>query len=334
MSPAFRYLLFTLGLLLAIPLLVVFFLSRGIPISSTGIIYLTGYFLTVFGLILAPWLRQRALVLSLTGIVILLITASIRILFPPSGSRMNLITLPGPSAPRLLTRVFDEQDIVLSGARIAPSIGFVSRLEYENLIPELSQTYQEMDSLGVTSFSPSLTTYLSLQHPDGFDALIAQPPTGNSETGVIFLHGFGGNFTLQCWLIAEAGSRLGAVTICPSTDPSGQWWEEQGTDILQESLNYIKQLGVKRIYLAGLSNGGIGASRLANKFKNDLAGLILISGTDPNATVTGLPVLVIHGKVDERIPMSMAEEYVELTASDSTYRLLESDHFILLKEAD
>jgi hypothetical protein len=325
---------FVLGLLFAIPLLSLFYLSIGIPISPSGIIYLLGYSLLVVGLICSPWLHRRALILSLTGTAILLLTAFIRILFPPSGSNMRLITLPGPSSPRFLTQLFDERDIVLFGAKVAPSVGFVSPREYKGLIPELSRTYDEMRLQGVSPLSPALTTYLGQQHTNAFDALVARPPKADSETGIIFLHGFGGNFTLQCWLIAEAGSGVGATTLCPSTAPSGQWWQDDGPSILQESLNYLKLGGVKRIYLAGLSNGGIGASRLADRFKNDLSGLILISGADPNATITGLPVLVIHGKGDERIPMSIAEQYAALSVPNSTYRLFDGDHFVLLKEAD
>jgi dienelactone hydrolase len=334
LSPAFRTLFFTLGLLLAVSLLSILYLSAGISISPSGVIYLIGCSLLVSGLICAPWLQRWGLILSLGGIVLLLITASIRILFPPSGSKMNLITLPGPTNPRLLTRLFDEQDIVLFGAKAAPSIRFVSPLEYKDLIPELSQTYKEMRMQGVTPLSPALTTYLGQQHPEKFDALFAQPSSADSKTGIIFLHGFGGNFTLQCWLIAEAGSRIGATTLCPSTDPSGQWWQEQGLAILQESLNYMKQRGVKRIYLAGLSNGGIGSSRLADRFKNDLAGLILISGADPNATMTGLPVLVISGRDDERIPISLMEQYVSAAGSEATYVPFDGDHFLLLKQSD
>ena len=227
MSPAFRYLSFTLGLLLAVPLLSILYLSLGISVSPTGIVYLAAYSLLVLGLIGAPWFHRWALIVSLTGIVILFATILVRILFPPSASQMNMITLPDPSNSRILTRVFDEQDIVLFGAKVAPSVGFVSPLEYKDLIPRLAQTYQEMRKEGVTPLSPSLTTYLGQQHPDGFDALLAQPSSESPETGIIFLHGFGGNFTLQCWLIAEAGSRVGAITLCPSTDPSGQWWQDR-----------------------------------------------------------------------------------------------------------
>jgi len=96
----------------------------------------------------------------------------------------------------------------------------------------------------------------------------------------------------------------------------------------------LQQRGVERIYLAGLSNGGIGASRLAQRFESDLAGLILISGADPDAPMTRLPVLLMQGKNDERMPMWVAERYAAAARATSTYLLLEGDHFVLLRQAD
>lgn len=333
MLTATRYLLFALGIFLGFILLIVLYLSWGVSISRIGIVYLAGYFLIVAGLIASPWWPRRGLTISLAGIVILILSMGLRILFPASGTQMNLVTLPGGTRPRLPNRIFDEQDMVLFGAKIAPSVGFVSQREYQSLIPNLLQTYREMDKEGVTPLSPVFTTYLNLQRPDQFDALVTEPGSKESDTGIIFLHGYGGNFTLQCWLIAKAANLIDTMTLCPSTDPSGQWWQEQGTAILQESIDYLHQRGIKHIYLAGLSNGGIGASRLAHRFKDDLSGLILISGADPNAEITGLPVLVIHGLSDERIPATIAQEFATASAPNSAYMPFPGDHFLLLKEA-
>jgi len=218
---ALRYLLFALGIFLGISLLIVLYWAWGISISRIGLIYLASCFLIVFGLIFSPWWPRRALLLLSAGIVILILSVGIRILFPSSGSQMNLVTLPSGSGPRWLNRIFDEQDMVLFGAKIAPSVGFVSQREYQSLIPNLLQTYREMDREGVTPLSPVLTTYLNLQHSDQFDALVTEPTSEKSDVGIIFLHGYGGNFTLQCWLIAKAADLIYAVTLCPSTDPSG-----------------------------------------------------------------------------------------------------------------
>jgi pimeloyl-ACP methyl ester carboxylesterase len=193
--------------------------------------------------------------------------------------------------------------------------------------------YGQMQEM--TPLSPFLVTYLNQQHPSAFDVVVAEA-IGDTrpKRGIIFLHGYGGNFTLQCWLVGHAGERIGAITVCPSTGASGDWWSPQGAAILHQTLTYLQRRGVERIYLAGLSNGGIGASRLAQRFESDLAGLILISGADPHARITRLPVLVVQGKNDERIPMSVAEQYVTAARATSTYLLLEGDHFVLLKQVD
>jgi len=128
--------------------------------------------------------------------------------------------------------------------------------------------------------------------------------------------------------------RIGALTICPSTRLLGDWWSPEGQAIVEQTLTYLRQRGVERIYLAVLSSGGMGASRLAHRFEYDLAGLILISGADPDAPLTKLPVLVVQGKDDERILARVVERYVAAVGPTSTYLLVEGDHFVLLKEAD
>jgi pimeloyl-ACP methyl ester carboxylesterase len=110
--------------------------------------------------------------------------------------------------------------------------------------------------------------------------------------------------------------------------------EFTGQSILQETFSYLHQRGVERIYLTGLSNGAIGVSRLADQFKQDIAGLILISGADPGATITKLSVLLLHGKYDERIPVNMMEQYASAARPNAMYHLFEGDHFLLLKQAD
>ena len=335
MSTTFRYFLPICGVLLSVPLLGFLVLLPHMPVSPVGIIYLLSYFLICLGMIFSPWRHQVSFLFIFAGIAVVLATVTIRLIFPPSGPRMKLITLPGPTGPRLLTRLLDEQDIVLFGAKVAPHLGLVSTREKNSLHLKFSQTFEEMKIQSVTPLSPFLTTYLNQQSPRGFDVVVSEPVSGKPPTtGIIFLHGFGGNFTLQCWLMSKAADSIDAITVCPSSGAIGAWWNSQGELILQETLTYLRQRGVERIYLAGLSNGGIGASRLANRLKQDVVGLILISGADPTATMTELPVLLLHGKDDERIPVTVMERYASAGGSNVTYHIFEGDHFLLLKQAD
>ena len=335
MNTLIRYLLLALGILIGIPLLVLLSLLPETSVSSLGIIYLLSYLLIVLGMLFAPLGLKRSFVLIFMGVILVLVTVAFRIVFPVSGSRINMVTLPSNSGPRLLNRVLNEQDAVLFGAQVGPYFRFITSNEKISLIPAFAQAYKETNADRATPLSPFLMTYFNQQRPDAFDVVIAEPDSKTPpKSGIIFLHGFGGNFTIQCWLIAKPGFRINALTVCPSTGVNGQWWTPQGQAILQETFNYVHRQGVQRIYLAGLSNGAIGTSRLANQFKNELVGLILISGADPNAMITGLPVLVIYGKNDERIPASMVEQYVFVAGTNATYRPFEGDHFLLLKQAD
>ena len=328
-------LLLVCGILFSLPLIVLLLLIPRIPVSPVGTIYLFSYVLFVLGMILAPWKSRYSSTLILLGITIAVMTLTIRMLFPPSGTRMHLITLPEDSGPRLLSRLLDEQDVVLFGAQVAPYLGAISPLERESLDAKFTQAFRDMKREGVTPLSPFLTTYLNQQSPANFDVVIAEPDSKTPlKSSIVFLHGFGGNFTLQCWLMAQAGNQINAMTVCPSTGPIGTWWDAQGQAILQETISYLQRRGVERLYLAGLSNGAIGASRLAAQYRQDIAGLILISGADPSATIIDLPVLLLHGKDDERIPVSVMEAYAAAAGAYTSYHLFEGDHFLLLKEAN
>jgi pimeloyl-ACP methyl ester carboxylesterase len=320
------------GSLAALPLLAVLVLLPTTPITFVGFLYLFGCILIVSGVISAPWWRHSTL-LVLLGTSLLVVTIAVRLAFPPSGVRLTLTTLPSQSAPRLWNRIFNEQDVVLFGTRLAPSVGFISPAENSGLFSALAERYATVHDM--TPLSPFLLTYANQQHPDAFDAVIAEPAGDTLPArAIIFLHGYGGNFTLQCWLVAHAGERVGALTVCPSIGPSGDWWNPPGEATLRQTLTYLQQRGIEHVYLAGLSNGGIGASRLAQRFETDLAGLILISGADPAAPLTRLPVLVVQGTADERIPKQMVERYVAAVGAIGTYVPLEGDHFVLLKHAD
>lgn len=332
MRTLLRPLIFAFGVLAALPLLVLLALLLTTPITFVGALYLLAYLLIVTGLLSVPWWRHHAATVCLIGVALFVATLTLRLLVPPAGARLNLLTFPSQSPTRWWNRIFNEQDVVLFGAQLAPHVGLFSPAENNGLATAFAETYRQMD--GATPLSPFLVTYLGQQRPDAFDALIDTPPTATPPTrAMIFLHGSGGNFTLQCWLVAHAGEQIGALTICPSTGPMGNWWSPDGAAILQQTLAYLHQRGIARVYLAGLSNGGIGASRLAARFERELAGLILISGADPDATMTKLPVLVVQGKDDERIPPSMVERYVAAAGRSGRYLLLEGDHFVLLKQA-
>lgn len=187
--------------------------------------------------------------------------------------------------------------------------------------------------------SPFANTYLNLQQPSAFDTIIIEPENRRRpEIGVIFLHGFMGNVTAQCWEIGRAGNKFSAVTACPSTGWRGEWWQPQGQAILQSTFDYLRRQGIKKFYLGGFSNGGFGISRLATQLGNeaDLNGLFFIGGILNGASIreTGLPVLIIQGEQDERMPVTEARAIAEIIGDAGTYVELQGDHFLIMKQPE
>ncbi|MBI1793056.1 MAG: hypothetical protein HYR70_02540 [Chloroflexi bacterium] len=336
-----KYILCMLGIILALPVLVLVTLAFMLPITISGIGYLSAASLVIAGLIVVPWMPRYNSLLTLAGVIALILIASVRILMGQQNTSSNLkmITLPQGMGARWVSYIIDEQDSLIFGESLFYLIGGDSPTEHEGITSALFSAYSEMKAKEGVFPSPFADTYLNFQQPDSFDAVIIQPEiNSHPEVGVIFLHGFMGNVTAQCWEIAQAVNRFGAVTVCPSTGWQGRWWEPQGEAILQSTFRYLKEQGIQRIYLGGFSNGGFGISRLTEQLgkENGLSGLFFIDGifNGTNIREMGLPVLIIQGTRDERMPATEARQTAEIIGELGMYVELDSDHFLIMKQPD
>jgi pimeloyl-ACP methyl ester carboxylesterase len=323
------------GLLAAIPAGVLVGLALSTPITLTGTLYLLGLVLLAAGALSAPWRRRRYRGLARAGLALLLLTAGARLALAAGGPTTTMIRLPGPGQPRWLNRLLDEQDVTLFSERALAPWGMITPREDQDLLASMHTAYQAMGAAEGSPPSPFLSTYLGRQGPQAFDAVVVEPGTPQpAQTGLIFLHGFAGNFTMPCWLLAQAARPIGAVTVCPSVGWRGDWWTANGEATLRATLGYLHGRGVRRIYLAGLSNGAVGASRMASRLQGDLAGLLLISGADANAQLSNLPTLLVQGSGDERMPASLAQAFARRAGARATYIEVPGDHFVLVERAD
>ncbi|MBK9710914.1 MAG: alpha/beta hydrolase [Kouleothrix sp.] len=335
MRIAIRYLVVLAGAIAALPLGLLLGLAFTTPITLIGGLYLGISSCAVIGMITAQLRRARYRGLARTSLLLLLLLAGLRIARPASSASATLTVLPSSGGIRWLNRLFDEQDIVLFGERVGSMAGIISPLEDQQLVPALAQAYHTMRNDGATPLSPFLSTTLGRQQAEAFDTLIFTPDAGTAPRfGVVFLHGFGGNFTMQCWLVARAAQRIGGLTACPSASWRGDWWTPQGERTLHETIAYLERAGIDRIYLAGISNGGVGVSRLAPGLGPQVRGIILISGSDPEAASANLPALIIQGLQDERMPAALAQQYSRRAGPLGSYYGVDGDHFVLLKQAD
>ena len=121
------------------------------------------------------------------------------------NSSIRVVTLPQGRETRWINYIIDEQDSLIFGEAIFHAIGGDSAREHEQLTTALQRAYSEMRATQQIFASPIVSTYLNLQQAASFDAVMISPENmRHPDTAIIFLHGYMGNVTAQCWEIAEA----------------------------------------------------------------------------------------------------------------------------------
>lgn len=294
------------------------------PFSFSGWLYLLAV-AAIGSAAFVPGGRTRRAMLA-CGLALIVGTALVRGFSARSG-RMTVRTLPAGAPSRWLARIIDEQDVALCGARLLIWAWDLKGEERDGLSAAMQSVYREMRAEFGTTPSPVMDTLLGRQTPEAFDTIILEPPRP-AKAAVIFLHGFAGSFDLECWLVAEAARDIDAVTLCPATTFSGHWTGADGEAIFRATLEAAHARGIRRLFLAGLSNGGVGAAALASRFASELSGVIVISGAPGGGSTGGLPTLVIQGKDDQNMPAEDARLFASST--HATYAEFDGGHFVQL----
>ena len=334
-----RYALYFLGLLLAMPALALTVLASVTPITVSGVVYLIGCWLMIVGLIVGRWQPKYQLALTVSGIITLGLVASMRLHHRhKQTSNTKVIVLPSANETRWINWLIDEADSVLFGEGMLHLMGGVTGREHDQMVSALSMAYAQARSTSGAFPSLCLSTFLGFQKPAAFDAIVIEPAVERSvPIGVVFLHGFMGNVVLQCWQIAQAVEKIGAITVCPSTSWSGDWWQPAGEAIVRATMRYLRGRGMERFYLGGFSNGGHGIGSLAPRLTTEpgLRGLFFIAGVYNGAAIrtTTLPVLIMQGVADERLPVAAARRFAGELGNQATYVELEADHFLIVKQS-
>jgi pimeloyl-ACP methyl ester carboxylesterase len=325
-----RRLAFAIGILLALPAIPLSLLSVTTPVSGVGFLYVLGTLIAIGGLVTAPRRVTRRRGVTRVGLAVVVLGMLIRIAFAGRGTTIAM-TRGGSGAP-LLDRLLPEGDVALASARAVIWAGMLPANDTKNLIPTLRRSFRTMDDAEGSYSSPIAMTSLRLQRKEAFDTIEIAAPAADTHAAVLFLHGFGGNFTLQCWRVAQAARRANAATFCPSTRLAGDWWSGDGRHVVGEMLTKLRALGFDRIVLAGLSNGGVGASRIAPSLRHEIVGLLLISGAAPDAGPPGVPAIAFEGAHDTMMTPSAVRRYAD--HGGVTYVELEGTHFLLIEKPD
>lgn len=325
---------------------VVFLLSGGVPTWSTAAYALLGFGLVV-GLATLPDTEivgfessgahrpaaarvRRPRGVTRASAALLALVALVRVLVAGTGATM---IHDGRFGTSLLGGLVDEGDLAQAGSRVLFGAGALVD-DARAMPPAMRGAYARMRSAHGDVVSPVVPTFLGLEpSPSGLDMLVLHETRETPRVGVVFLHGLAGSFALPCWTVASAFAEVdeGIVTACPSFRVAGDWWSEEGARVLRATMDALRRRGVTRFFLVGLSNGGIGLSRLAPRMRadfRDVAGIVLVSGVDGGAASPGVPVLLVHGTHDTMTSHGEAVSYAR--AHGGVLASLDAGHFAML----
>jgi pimeloyl-ACP methyl ester carboxylesterase len=141
--------------------------------------------------------------------------------------------------------------------------------------------------------------------------LTYQPSKGYAL--VICLHGagFSGDVYLERWQ-ARLGDEY--ILACP-TYPAGAWFTRRAEELVLATIRQIRQryhVDPDRIFLSGMSNGGIGAWLIGMHHAPLFAGLAPMAGGLDDvlmpflANLRNTPVYIIHGAKDQIMPVTLS----------------------------
>ncbi|GDX78915.1 hypothetical protein LBMAG42_07260 [Deltaproteobacteria bacterium] len=170
---------------------------------------------------------------------------------------------------------------------------------------------------------------------------VDRAPGGGTQPAVVFLHGFGGAIEAYLWALRPAIHARGYALVAPSYG-AGFWDNPGGIETVDATLAWMESTGafdMDRVVIAGLSNGGLGVSRAAQA--HPWRGVAWLSGVveadEMSAVVakqgTQVPMLVLHGAEDDRIPQDYVDRAVVVlkgSGANVTYTLVPgANHFLM-----
>jgi pimeloyl-ACP methyl ester carboxylesterase len=227
---------------------------------------------------------------------------------------------------------------------------FMNRQQAREMRATVRKLYDEMDA------RPEWRAVGSVL-PLGLHALVLGPwlqehyffytPPGADdgfEGALIFLHGAGGNIKLAMWAMKDWADRSRMVLVCPSFG-LGNWESRRAVPWVGRVRAQVLQrwtIPSDRIYLAGLSQGGAGVSRVIREQGQMYAGFVYISAVmeakilaDPRFTAQcrDRPILVLQGERDVQVrpgPVMAAVNQLTGQGLNVTCRTEpNADHFLL-----
>ena len=157
----------------------------------------------------------------------------------------------------------------------------------------------------------------------------------------LFLHGSLGNFKGYQWVLKDLSDRCGLAIVSPDFG-AGNWRRPDGLEVIDRTLLWVEDhpdLEAGPMPLMGLSNGGLGVTRAALDRPEDWTQLVYINGVlepskAPALAELDLPVLVLDGGQDARIPFHVTDAAVAKLDQVEQHTWPDEDHFLFFSRPD
>jgi predicted esterase len=255
-----------------------------------------------------------------------------------------------------IAALFSESMQVQIGAKVALVIPNLITPDQSDRAADLAASvYAEMEQVPEWAFVHSSLgyTYESILHiagePNQYFVYIPPHDRGTKLPVVLFLHGYGGNFTSYLYLLSQAADNAQFAIVAP-TYKQGIWNQEAipfVEKVMTEAGNKFP-IDTERITLMGISNGGLIMSNFIPAFSSQLRNVVFLSTYMELAqyiTPSVLTVLqnvntvkVIYGENDDRIEVSnMPTKVLKLRENGVNaldIQVPDEDHFLFFSQPD
>lgn len=236
------------------------------------------------------------------------------------------------ASPPLLAALIREDESAAAGIALSAGMGALRPGELDTVRSAAPAKYTRLATL--RGGRPGVNALL-LSSPGGpVQNVRSMPPGDGKVPALVFLHGYGGLLTAYVATLREAEALDGWAIVAPAYGFSGEWWTPRGEAIVARTLDTLPaRIDRDRVVLVGLSNGAVGATRIAtlDGLAERFRAVVAIEGAAEARWVgkPQRPLLVIGARNDARFSYTGLERAVaslRAAGGDVTLVPVEGDH--------